>query len=103
MPISEVSLNQAMRPGEISAINALNEVIDVVNDLDLTTVLNRLSTVENSVTALNTTVYSPDTPTNGLVSKVGALETASSGTAADITQIKQTLYTPLNQNVPDPS
>lgn len=103
MPITKVSLNQTMRPGEISAINTLNEVIDVVNDLDLTTVLNRLSTVENSVTALNTTVYSPDAPANGLVSKVGALETASSGAAADITQIKRTLYTPLNQNVPDPS
>ena len=89
MPISQVSLNQTMRPGEISAINALNEVITLVNNLDLSGVNTRLTGLESDITtnANNITTNASD---------IDALE-------ADMADVKATLYTPLNQTVPDPS
>ena len=96
MPISQVSLNQAMRPGEIAAINALNEVITLVNSLDLTGVNNRLTSLEARMTTAEGDISSNS---GAITSNTGSITNLS----ADMTQVKATLYTPLNQNVPEPS
>lgn len=100
--IASVSLAQNMRPGEIDAITQLNEVITAVNALDVTGITSRLTQIEASLTTLNTSVYG-DAQTDGLATRVSDLETDTATAEADITQIKQTLYTPLNQTVPEPS
>lgn len=96
MPVSEVSLNQTMRPGEISAINALNEVIRLVNGLDLTGVNTRLTGLESRMTTAESDIVTNATNIATNANDIDTLET-------DMTNVKATLYTPLNQNVPDPS
>ena len=96
MPISQVSLNQAMRPGEIAAINALNEVITLVNGLDLTGVNTRLTSLESRMTTAEGDIT---TNAGNITTNTGSITNLN----ADMTQVKATLYTPLSQNVPEPS
>ena len=90
MPITPVSKSQAMRPAEIAAIDALNLAISQLNDLDVSGLNARLTTIENSLSSLTTRV---DTLAGNITTIQGNITTIQS----DIADIKATLYTPLDQ------
>ncbi|MBQ8427054.1 MAG: hypothetical protein IJX16_04780 [Clostridia bacterium] len=90
MAIDNVSLNQAMRPGEIAAINALNLAIDQLNALDVSGLNTRLTNIENAITTINSRLNTIEQDITDATADISAIQ-------ADITQIKTTLYTPLSQ------
>lgn len=95
MPINSVSLAQTMRPGEIDAITQLNEVITVVNNLDLSGISQQLATISSQITTINSRLDAID----GNNGSIANLTTRVTTNETDITGIKATLYTPLNQNI----
>lgn len=99
MTVNPVSLNQTMRPAEIAVINAVNDLITEVNALDVSTINQRLNSIDSSITNINNRLDAID-GANGSIATIQATLTTIQ---TDVTAIKATLYTPLNQNVPDPS
>ena len=95
MAITPVSLQQAMRPAEIDAINALNEAIAELNQLDVTGLNTRLSTIESNIATIQGDLNTADT---GLKARMSAAEAVNTSQQTDIDDIKVTLYTPLSAN-----
>lgn len=93
MAIPKIDKTKVMRPSLIDAVDTINLLIDAVEALDP-------SGLESRVSALETTVSGQTTRLDGLNTRTTNLENASAGYNTDITQIKATLYTPLNQSVP---
>lgn len=91
MPITPVSKAQAMRPAEISAIDALNLAIEQLNQIDVSGLNERLTTIEQNITNINNRLNGIDNSINGLSEFITEM-------SKDIDDIKITLYTPLNQN-----
>lgn len=96
MAITPVSLSQPMRPAEIDAINALNSAIAELNQLDITTLNSRLSTIEGNITTIQSDLNTAGT---GLKDRMTAAEGDIADNAADISAIQATLYTNLDVTV----
>ena len=95
MAINPVSKTQPMREGEIAAIDALNSAITELNNLNISGLNQRLSTIETNVANLNTRMDAVD----GVNGSIATLATRVSTTESDISGIKDTLYTNLDQTV----
>lgn len=95
MPITPVSKTQPMREGEIAAIDALNLAITQINNLDISGLNTRLQTIETNITNLTTRMDAVD----GVNGSINTLSARVSATEVDITGIKATLYTNLDQTV----
>ena len=95
MPISTVSKAQPMREGEIAAIDALNEAITQINNLDVSGLSTRLQTIETNITNLTTRMDAVD----GVNGSVATLAARVSTAETDIDNIEATLYTNLSQSV----
>lgn len=93
MAITPVSLNQAMRPAEIDAINALNSAIAELNQLDVTGLNTRLNTIETNISTIDADLNTANT---GLKARMTAAENVNTTQQTDIDDIKVTLYTPLS-------
>lgn len=90
MAITPVSKNQAMRPAEIAAIDALNIAIAQLNAIDIENLNTRLAGIESSISSINTRL---DTIAGNITTIQGNIATLQS----DVDDIKITLYTPLDQ------
>ena len=95
MSINPVSKAQPMREGEIAAIDALNSAITELNNLNISGLNQRLTTIETNVANLNTRMDAVD----GVNGSIATLATRVSTTESDISGIKGTLYTNLDQTV----
>lgn len=93
MAITPVSLSQPMRPAEIDAINALNSAITELNQLDITTLNARLTTIENNIATLQADLNTANT---GLKARMTTAENNIAANDTDISAIQATLYTNLD-------
>lgn len=95
MPIFTVSKTQPMRECEIAAIDALNLAITELNNLNISGINQRLTTIETQLTNLTTRMDAVD----GANGSIASLTTRVSTNETDIDGIKDTLYTNLDQTV----
>ena len=91
MPITNVQFGSNLRPSTVDVMNKLNEVIDVVNTLSS-------SDHSSDIKALQTRVTNVETTASANSTAIGTLQTTVGDHSTDLTQIKNTLYTPLASN-----
>lgn len=94
MAISALQFGSNLRPSTVDAMNKINEIIAVVNDLDA-------SDPSSDIAALTTRVTNVEATANTNSTNITTLQNTVSGHTTDLTAINTALFTPLasNENV----
>lgn len=93
MAIAPIDFGSNLRPSVVSNIKKINEIIAAVNDLDP----EFIADLKSDVATLQTNMTQAQNDITGLKTSVNELSTSLSNTLADISKIKTTLYTPLEE------
>ena len=96
MPIQPMTKAKSMRPSAIDTIDKINEIITRVNELDS-------NDYQTEIDALTTRVSNTETQLTAVNKNIETIESTNTAQQSDIDNIKETLYTPLVDDVPDPT
>lgn len=96
MAINPIGKTKTMRPSLIDVIDKINETITVVNNLNSNDYQGEIDSINTKIGTINTQIQNANTNISNAQADITLLE-------SDVNNIKETLYTPLSENVPDPS
>ena len=91
--IDPINFGSNLRPSVVTNIKKINELVTAVNEVDpssVATLKTRVSTLESNITQAQSDI-------SALKNSVNELSTSLSGALNDISKIKTTLYTPLEE------
>ena len=103
MSIEAITFGKNLRPSTVEAINKINEIITAVNGMsdtesDVTTLKTQMSTANSNISSLQTSVGTNTTNITSLQTSVDTNTTNITSLQTDMSDVKETLYTPLTTN-----
>lgn len=92
MAIDELAFGKNLRPSTVDAMNKINEVVALVNNLDVASIETMKTDIEN----LKTKADVATTRITNNANDITAIKQTNETQQTDIDAIKVTLYTPLS-------